>query len=896
MIRHIVIGLCILGFLGISIGKHWVTVFYGTPKWRPASTHLICATDNHSFWVTTSCIPSLLHYEETTIENIEENFTVPMTENEVIKQAWGALSSMIDAVLKPCVKINPYCVKMICNDTKETPPPPTVATTTTSTTAPKNATAGVAPTTANGTLDIDTNNTEKVTEANRVCKYNVTGLCRDCKEEITENFRYDDVVCKCGNVTESPENNNCNGTRICYVTSCNSTVITQDCNKASTDMMKFRLCAPPGYILLRCNEKLNKNSKCKNITAVQCTRHMPATISSMFGFNGTKHDQDELIETRGRPEFVDHKYVFRVNKKWNLKIMCRRKGNRSIISTPSATGLLFYHGLEPGKNLNRGMCKFEGQWGKALESLAKELKAVNGSIWRNTTKESYCKRLKGKGKDTNGTGCILKQLKVDNYTTKGDLASENLMMLCGGEYFFCNISKIWKTWNDRSSNVWYPYASCHIKQIIDDWARVGRKIYMPPVSGFNNEIRCTQDVTEMFFEIQKLETEEDNDSHYQIKFVPQDEVQNQFTAIGAHYKLVKVEPIGFAPTDVHRYNLPERRQKRGAVVLGILGLLSLAGSTMGSVATAMTVQSQALLSGIVEQQKQLLRLVEQQQELLKLTIWGVKNLQARLTALEEYVGDQARLSLWGCSFAQVCHTNVVWPNESVTPNWTSETWMEWQRRVDSISNNITLDLQKAYEQEQKNIFELQKLGDLTSWADWFDFTWWFKYIKIGFFIVIAIIGLRILAALWSTVGRFRQGYRPLPYVFKDAYRPETTNYHRQPDREKGEEQDRGEWNIRSEPSKPESSRSWSKETVGTWLKESRGYIWLKNVKAVLEYGWSELQEAGRGICTLLQEAAQRLWRGGRQFGLSAARALRGLAQGVATIPRRIRQGAEILLN
>nr|AJA39851.1 envelope glycoprotein [Simian immunodeficiency virus] len=891
MIRHIVIGLCILGFLGIGLGQHWVTVFYGTPKWRPASTHLICATDNHSFWVTTSCIPSLLHYEETQIKNIEENFTVPMTENEVIKQAWGALSSMIDAVLKPCVKINPYCVKMECDDIEvingsSTPAKTTTVATTTSTTT---------TTIANDTLEIDTNNTEPRTETNRVCKYNVTGLCRDCKEEITENFRYDDVVCKCGNVIESPESSNCTKGRTCYVTSCNSSVITQDCNKASTDMMKFRLCAPPGFILLRCNEKLNKTRKCRNITAVQCTRHMPATISSMFGFNGTKHDQDELIETRGRPEFEKHKYVFRVNKKWNLQILCRRKGNRSIVSTPSATGLLFYHGLEPGKNLNRGMCMFKGQWGKALGSLAKELRLVNASIWRNTTKIN-CESPKSRNKNRNVTGCLLKQVKVDNYTTKGDLAAENLMMLCGGEYFFCNISKIWRTWNNRSSNLWYPYASCHIKQIVDDWAKVGRKIYMPPVSGFNNEIRCTQDVTEMFFEIQKLRTNETNDSNWQIKFIPQDEVQNQFTAIGAHYKLVKVEPIGFAPTDVHRYNLPEHRQKRGAVVLGILGLLSLAGSAMGSVATAMTVQSQALLNGIVEQQKQLLRLVEQQQELLKLTIWGVKNLQARLTALEEYIGDQAKLSLWGCSFAQVCHTNVLWPNESVTPNWTSETWMEWQKRVDSISDNITLDLQKAYDQEQKNIFELQKLGDLTSWANWFDFTWWFKYIKIGFFIIVVIRGLRILAALWSTVGRFRQGYRPLPYIFKDAYRPETTNYHRQPDKEKGEEPDRDEWNIKSEPSKPESSKPWSKETVGTWLKESRGYIWLKNVKAVLEYGGSELQEAGRSICTLLQEAAQRLWRGGRQLGLSTTRALRAFAQALANIPRRIRQGAEVLLN
>ncbi|AAN85712.1 env protein [Simian immunodeficiency virus SIV-mnd 2] len=866
MLRYIILGIIV----GLGLGNQWVTVYYGTPKWHKAETHLFCATENDSLWVTTSCVPSLLHYEEQPIPNITWNFTGPMEENEVVMQAWGAISSMIDAVLKPCVKLTPYCVKMQCTKGKDLATPiPTTSTTTTTTT-----TKTVANTTE---LDIDTNNTETTTQQNRVCKFNTTGLCRDCKLEIEENFRYEDVTCT----------NGTNNTYSCYMTQCNTSVITQDCNKASTDEIKFRLCAPPGYVLLRCLERLNVSKKCTNITAVQCTQPLPATTSTMCGSSGTKHDYNELIQTntkKGKEEFHDHKYVYRVDEKYNLQVVCRRKGNRSVISTPSATGLIFYSGLEPGKNLKKGMCQLKGQWGIAMHDLAIELRKIDSSIWRNVTK-GYCKGLKRK---ENRTGCALKTIKVSDYTTKGEPGAETIMLLCGGEYFFCNWTKIWRTWNDQNSSVWYPWMSCNIRQIIDDWHKVGKKIYMPPVSGFNNEIRCSNDVTEMFFEVQKTE------EGYIIKFVPQDEVQNRFTAVGAHYQLVKVDPIGFAPTEVARYHLPEARQKRGAVLLGMFGLLGLAGSTMGSVAVALTVQSQALLNGIVEQQKVLLSLIDQHSELLKLTIWGVKNLQARLTALEDYVADQARLSMWGCSFAQVCHTHVPWPNDSITPNWTSETWLEWDKRVTALTDNMTVNLQKAYELEQKNIYELEKLGDWTSWASWFDFTWWLKYVKIGLLIVIVIIVLRILACLWSVLGKFRQGYRPLPYVFKGDYlRPHNL---KQPGKEREEEPDSEKQSTKSDSSKVEFGKPWSKEQIRDWLKTSRGYVWLKNLQAVIEYGWQELKTAGGKIFKVLQGYAQGLWSRGHQWGLSTAACFRAIARGIINIPRRIRQGAEVLLN
>nr|pir env polyprotein - simian immunodeficiency virus [Simian immunodeficiency virus] len=725
------------------IGKQYVTVFYGVPVWKEAKTHLICATDNSSLWVTTNCIPSLPDYDEVEIPDIKENFTGLIRENQIVYQAWHAMGSMLDTILKPCVKINPYCVKMQCQETENV----------SATTAKPITTPTTTSTVASSTeiyLDVDKNNTEEKVERNHVCRYNITGLCRDSKEEIVTNFRGDDVKC---------ENNTC------YMNHCNESVNTEDCQKGL--LIRCILgCVPPGYVMLRYNEKLNNNKLCSNISAVQCTQHLVATVSSFFGFNGTMHKEGELIpiddKYRGPEEFHQRKFVYKVPGKYGLKIECHRKGNRSVVSTPSATGLLFYHGLEPGKNLKKGMCTFKGRWGLALWSLAKELNKLNDSIKVNQT----CKNFTSTGEENKQNTdkqkefakCI-KTLKIDNYTTSGDRAAEMMMMTCQGEMFFCNVTRIMRAWNDPNEKKWYPYASCQIRQIVDDWMQVGRKIYLPPTSGFNNHIRCTHRVTEMYFEMQKIDS---NETKMQIKFLPPSETSNQFVAYGAHYKLVKIMPIGIAPTDVKRHTLPEHhKEKRGAVILGILGLLSLAGSAMGSVSVALTVQSQSLVTGIVEQQKQLLKLIEQQSELLKLTIWGVKNLQTRLTSLENYIKDQALLSQWGCSWAQVCHTSVEWTNTSITPNWTSETWKEWETRTDYLQQNITEMLKQAYDREQRNTYELQKLGDLTSWASWFDFTWWVQYLKWGVFLVLGIIGLRILLALWNTISRFRQGYRPV---------------------------------------------------------------------------------------------------------------------------------------
>nr|2XRA_A Chain A, TRANSMEMBRANE PROTEIN GP41 [synthetic construct] len=80
-----------------------------------------------------------------------------------------------------------------------------------------------------------------------------------------------------------------------------------------------------------------------------------------------------------------------------------------------------------------------------------------------------------------------------------------------------------------------------------------------------------------------------------------------------------------------------------------------------------------LLSGIVQQQNNLLRAIEAQQHLLQLTVWGIKQLQARILA--------------GGSGG---HT----------------TWMEWDREINNYTSLIHSLIEESQNQQEKNEQEL----------------------------------------------------------------------------------------------------------------------------------------------------------------------------------------------
>nr|ADN52542.1 envelope glycoprotein [Human immunodeficiency virus 1] len=254
------------------------------------------------------------------------------------------------------------------------------------------------------------------------------------------------------------------------------------------------------------------------------------------------------------------------------------------------------------------------------------------------------------------------------------------------------------------------------------------------------------------------------------------------------YKVVEIEPLGIAPTRAKRQVV--KREKRavgiGALFLGFLGA---AGSTMGAASMTLTVQARQLLSGIVQQQSNLLRAIEAQQHLLQLTVWGIKQLQARVLAVERYLKDQQLLGIWGCSGKLICATNVPWnsswSNKSLNKIWDNMTWMEWEREISNYSKEIYKLIEESQNQQEKNEQELLALDKWASLWSWFEISNWLWYIKIFIMIVGGLIGLRIVFAVLSVVNRVRKGYSPLSFQTLTP-RP------REPDRPEGIEEEGGE--------------------------------------------------------------------------------------------------------
>nr|AGI21328.1 envelope glycoprotein [Simian-Human immunodeficiency virus] len=321
-----------------------------------------------------------------------------------------------------------------------------------------------------------------------------------------------------------------------------------------------------------------------------------------------------------------------------------------------------------------------------------------------------------------------------------------------------------------------------IKQIINRWQEVGKAMYAPPIRG---QIRCSSNITGLLL---TRDGGKEISNTTEIFRPGGGDMRDNWRSELYKYKVVKIEPLGVAPTKAKRRVV--QREKR-AVTLGamFLGFLGAAGSTMGAASLTLTVQARQLLSGIVQQQNNLLRAIEAQQHLLQLTVWGIKQLQARVLAVERYLKDQQLLGIWGCSGKLICTTavpwNASWSNKSLDQIWNNMTWMEWEREIDNYTNLIYTLIEESQNQQEKNEQELLELDKWASLWNWFDISKWLWYIKIFIMIVGGLVGLRIVFTVLSIVNRVRQGYSPLSFQTRFPAP-------RGPDRPEGIEEEGGE--------------------------------------------------------------------------------------------------------
>nr|APX60384.1 envelope glycoprotein [Human immunodeficiency virus 1] len=718
-------GIMLLGLLMISstAEKLWVTVYYGVPVWKEATTTLFCASDAkaysteaHNVWATHACVPTDPNPQEVELENMTENFN--MWKNNMVEQMQEDIISLWDQSLKPCVKLTPLCVTLNCTDYNTT----------------------------------TTNDTSKLLMERgemKNCSFNITTSIRDKIQNQYALFYKLDVV-------QMDDSNN-----TYRLINCNTSVITQACPKVSFQPIPIHYCTPAGFAILKCKDKqFNGTGPCKNVSTVQCTHGIKPVVSTQLLLNGSLAEEEVVIRSSN---FTDNVKIIIVQLNESVQINCTRPSNNTRKSINIGPGRAFYATGDIIGDIRQAHCNISREkWNSTLEQIAKKLREQ----FRNKTIEF---------KPSSG----------------GDPEIEMHSFNCGGEFLYCNTTQLFNsTWfnstnitDTRENNTEIITLPCRIKQIVNMWQEVGKAMYAPPIKG---NISCISNITGLLL----IRDGGNITNSTSETFRPGGgDMRDNWRSELYKYKVVKIEPLGVAPTKARRRVVQRETRAIGTFGAMFLGFLGAAGSTMGAASMALTVQARLLLSGIVQQQNNLLRAIEAQQHMLQLTVWGIKQLQARVLAVERYLKDQQLLGIWGCSGKLICTTNVPWnnswSNKSLASIWNNMTWMEWEREIDNYTGLIYNLLEESQNQQEKNEQELLELDKWDSLWSWFSITNWLWYIKIFIMIVGGLIGLRIVFIILSIVNRVRQGYSPLSF---QTHLPTP----RGPDRPDGTEEEGGE--------------------------------------------------------------------------------------------------------
>nr|URX42841.1 envelope glycoprotein [Human immunodeficiency virus 1] len=712
-------------------GNLWVTVYYGVPVWREANTTLFCASDAkaydtevHNVWATHACVPTDPSPQEIRLENVTENFN--MWKNNMVDQMHEDIISLWDQSLKPCVKLTPLCVTLNCTDAKNN-------------------------NTNNNNTSTNTTSSREMGDMKN-CSFNITTNLKDKMQKEYALFYKLDVM---------PIGTNNSSYKLI---SCNTSRVTQACPKISFEPIPIHYCAPAGFAILKCNDKkFNGTGPCTNVSTVQCTHGIRPVVSTQLLLNGSLAEEEVVLRSSN---FTDNSKNIIVQLTTPVNITCVRPNNNTRKSIHMGPGKLFYTTGDIIGDIRQAHCNIsKAVWNNTLRQIAKKLK------------EQYSNKT-----------------IVFKPSSGGDPEIETHSFNCGGEFFYCNSTQLFNsTWDNSTwdNGTWANNTEtngtemitlpCRIKQIINMWQEVGKAMYAPPIRG---QIRCSSNITGLLLTRDGGINTTNNETFRPVGGNMKDNWRSELYK----YKVVKIEPVGIAPTKAKRRVV--QREKRaigiGAVFLGFLGA---AGSTMGAASITLTVQARQLLSGIVQQQSNLLRAIDAQQHLLQLTVWGIKQLQARVLAVERYLRDQQLLGIWGCSGKLICTTtvpwNASWSNKSERDIWNNMTWMQWEREIDNYTGIIYTLLEQSQNQQEKNEQELLELDKWASLWNWFDITNWLWYIKIFIMIVGGLVGLRIIFSVLSIVNRVRKGYSPLSFQTRLPTQ-------RGPDRPEGIEEEGGE--------------------------------------------------------------------------------------------------------
>nr|ACX45031.1 envelope glycoprotein [Human immunodeficiency virus 1] len=701
-------GIMILGIIIIcsTAENLWVTVYYGVPVWKDAETTLFCASDAKGYKTEMHNVWAT-HACVPTDPNPQEIYLENVTEEFNIWKNHMVEQMHTDIISLWDQSLKP-CVKL----------------------TPLCVTLNCSK--VNGKVNVT--NHDNATEEMRNCSYSVTTEIRDKKKKVYSLFYRLDIVQINENQGNSSQGNSSNNAY--RLINCNTSVITQACPKVSFEPIPIHYCAPAGFAILKCrDEEFNGTGPCKNVSSVQCTHGIKPVVSTQLLLNGSLAEKEVKIRSEN---ITNNIKTIIVQFTKPVRINCTRPNNNTRESIRIGPGQAFYATGDIIGKIRKAYCNVSrSDWNSSLQQVAKQL----GKYFRNKTIIF-----------TNSSG--------------GDIEITTHSFNCGGEFFYCDTSGLFNsTWNNSTWNnndtaqsndtITLP---CRIKQIVNMWQRTEQAMYAPPIQGV---IRCESNITGL------LLTRDGGINNTNETFRPGGgDMRDNWRSELYKYKVVKIEPLGVAPSRARRRVVGREKRAVGIGAL-FLGFLGAAGSTMGAASMTLTVQARQLLSGIVQQQSNLLKAIEAQQHLLRLTVWGIKQLQARVLAVERYLRDQQLLGIWGCSGRLICTTNVPWnsswSNKSYNEIWDNMTWLQWDKEVSNYTDIIYQLIEESQNQQEKNEQDLLALDKWASLWSWFDITKWLWYIKIFIMIVGGLIGLRIIFAVLAVINRVRQGYSPLSF-------------------------------------------------------------------------------------------------------------------------------------
>nr|AXG25118.1 envelope glycoprotein [Human immunodeficiency virus 1] len=681
----------------------WVTVYYGVPVWRDAETTLFCASDAKAYDKEVHNVWAT-HACVPTDPNPQEIVLENVTEKFNMWKNNMVEQMQTDIISLWDQSLKP-CVKL----------------------TPLCVTLDCAEPNSHSSNNNSVNSSNSLFEEMKNCSFNTTTELRDKRKTAYSLFYKLDIV---------PLDSR-NNSRQYRLINCNTSTVTQACPKVNFEPIPIYYCTPAGFAILKCKEtNFTGKGSCKNVSTVQCTHGIRPVVSTQLLLNGSLAEKQVMIRSEN---ITDNSKIIIVQLTEPVNITCIRPGNNTRTSTRIGPGQTFYATGDIIGDIRKAYCN------------------VNKTAWNSTLQKISIEL----GKYFNNKTIIFKN------SSGGNLEVITHSFNCGGEFFYCNTTNLfnsaWKNGsatNSTQANGTTITLPCRIKQIINMWQRVGQAMYAPPIKG---SIRCESNITGLL--LTRDGGGETNSSDETETFRPiGGDMRNNWRSELYKYKVVKIEPIGVAPTRARR-RVVEREKRAVGLGAAFLGFLGAAGSTMGAASMTLTVQARKLLSGIVQQQSNLLRAIEAQQHLLKLTVWGIKQLQARVLAVERYLKDQQLLGIWGCSGKLICTTNVPWnsswSNKSQNEIWDNMTWMQWDKEVINYTDIIFELIEKSQNQQEKNEQDLLALDKWTGLWNWFSISNWLWYIRIFIIIVGGLIGLRIVFAVLSIINRVRQGYSPL---------------------------------------------------------------------------------------------------------------------------------------